>query len=145
MQYLLQKMLQLDVHTAFALILILIEGLYCNLRIRWHSSQQTYFLHAVYIILHSKLLIYNPWASGRASGLSSDGVLAWLSVWSVVQVICIWSSWCHCLPIISCFIKIQDGFTARCTTVQSTVLLSLVICPSIRLSVCLWCWWIMTT
>ena len=26
----------------------------------------------------------------------SDGVLAWLSVWSVAQMICIWSSWCHC-------------------------------------------------
>jgi len=29
-------------------------------------------------------------------------VLAWLSVWSVVQMICIWS--CH--PIIFCFVKI---------------------------------------
>jgi len=28
----------------------------------------------------------------------SDEVLAWLSVWSVVQMICIWSSWCHCHP-----------------------------------------------
>jgi len=32
-------------------------------------------------------------------------------------------------------------FTTRCTTVQSAVLLSLVVCPS----VCLWRWWIMTT
>jgi len=28
----------------------------------------------------------------------TDGVLAWLSVWSVVQMICIQSSWCHCHP-----------------------------------------------
>jgi len=28
----------------------------------------------------------------------SDGVLVWLSVWSVVQMICIWSSWCHSTP-----------------------------------------------
>jgi len=28
----------------------------------------------------------------------SDGVLAWLSVWTVAQMICIWSSWCHCHP-----------------------------------------------
>ena len=28
----------------------------------------------------------------------SDGVLAWLSVWSVVQMIFIWSRWCHCHP-----------------------------------------------
>jgi len=25
-------------------------------------------------------------------------VLAWLSVWNEVQMICIWSSWCHCHP-----------------------------------------------
>jgi len=33
----------------------------------------------------------------------SDEVLAWLSVWIEVQMICIWSSWCHCHPVISCF------------------------------------------
>jgi len=26
-------------------------------------------------------------------------------------MICIWSSWCHCYLIISCFIKIQIGLT----------------------------------
>jgi len=36
----------------------------------------------------------------------SDEVLAWLSVYSKVQIICIWSGWCHCHAIISCFIKI---------------------------------------
>jgi len=36
----------------------------------------------------------------------SDVVLAWLSVWSVVQMIR-----CHSRPIISCFIKIQIGLT----------------------------------
>jgi len=41
----------------------------------------------------------------------SDDVMAWLSVWSEVQMICIWSSWCHCHPIISCFIKIKIGLT----------------------------------
>jgi len=30
-------------------------------------------------------------------------------VWSEVQMICIWSSWCQCHPIISCSIKIQNG------------------------------------
>ena len=36
----------------------------------------------------------------------SDEVLVWLSVWSKVQIVCIWSSWCHCFPnlIISCLI-----------------------------------------
>ena len=28
----------------------------------------------------------------------SDGVLVWLSVWSMVHIVCIWSSWCHCRP-----------------------------------------------
>jgi len=38
----------------------------------------------------------------------SGGVLAWLSVWSEVQI-CICSSWCHCQSV-SCFSKIQIGF-----------------------------------
>jgi len=33
------------------------------------------------------------------------------SVWCNVQMICIWSSWCYCHSIISCFIKIQIGLT----------------------------------
>jgi len=33
----------------------------------------------------------------------SDEVLAWLSIWSEMQMICIRPSWCHCHPIISCF------------------------------------------
>jgi len=37
----------------------------------------------------------------------SDEVLGWLFVRSEVWMICIWSSWCHCHPIISCFIKMQ--------------------------------------
>jgi len=41
----------------------------------------------------------------------SDQLLAWLSVWSEVQVICIWSSWCYYHPVISCFIKIQIALT----------------------------------
>jgi len=32
------------------------------------------------------------------------------SIWSEVQMACIWSSWCH-PPVISCFIKIQLGLT----------------------------------
>jgi len=41
----------------------------------------------------------------------SDEVLVWLSVWSEVQIIGIPSSWCHYLPVISCFIKIQKGLS----------------------------------
>jgi len=38
-------------------------------------------------------------------------ICLFMSVWSEVQVICIRSSWCHCYPVISCFIKIQIGLT----------------------------------
>jgi len=41
----------------------------------------------------------------------SGEILAWLSVWSKVQMICVWSSWCHCHPIISSSSKIQNGYT----------------------------------
>jgi len=34
--------------------------------------------------------------------------------WSEVQMICIWSSWCHYHPIISCFSKIQNGTLFWC-------------------------------
>jgi len=52
----------------------------------------------------------------RVSGIMackklSDKVWPRLSVWSEVQMICIWSSWCHCHPIMSCFIKIKIGLT----------------------------------
>jgi len=30
---------------------------------------------------------------------NEDEVLAWLSVGGKVQMICIWSGWCHCHPI----------------------------------------------
>jgi len=31
-----------------------------------------------------------------------------------VEMICIWSSWCHCHPIISCFIKIANALPFWC-------------------------------
>ena len=41
----------------------------------------------------------------------SGGVLVWLSVWSEVQT-CIWPSWYGIWPLtVSCFSKIQIGFT----------------------------------
>jgi len=41
----------------------------------------------------------------------SDEVLAWLSVCSEVQMILHMSSRFHCHPIISCSIKIHNGYT----------------------------------
>jgi len=53
------------------------------------------------------------WVAGRASGLwkLSGEVLAWLSVWSEVQMICIWSRCFHCHPIVSCSGKIQTAWS----------------------------------
>jgi len=48
----------------------------------------------------------------------SGEVLAWLSVWSEVQMICIWFSWCHCHPFISCSSKIQNGLPFPCRLTQ---------------------------
>ena len=44
----------------------------------------------------SALTLLVGWQEGRpACKKLSSGVLAWLSVWSKVQV-CIWPIWCHC-------------------------------------------------
>ena len=53
-----------------------------------------------------------------ARKIFSDEVLAWLSVWSEVQIVCIWSGWCHCHPIISCFSKMQNGLPFWCHITQ---------------------------
>jgi len=90
----------------------------------WHGCCHFYLLHKIFTIYNG--VIFNRHLSvplicclqcfDTVAGHQedhptckklSDEVLAWLSVWSEMQMICIWSSWCHCRPIISCFIKIQ--------------------------------------
>jgi len=56
-------------------------------------------------------LLVRPQGEHPACKKLSDEVLEWLSVWSELQMICIWSSWCRCHPIISCFIKIHISLT----------------------------------
>ena len=60
-------------------------------------------------------VLWRCWLGGRKGirplKIWSDEVLAWLSVWSEVQMICIWFIWCHCHPISSCFSKIQNGLS----------------------------------
>jgi len=58
----------------------------------------------------SALMLLVEWLKGHpvCKNLSGE-VLAWLSVWSEVQMMCIWCSWCHCHPIICCSSKIQNG------------------------------------
>jgi len=63
----------------------------------------------------------------------------------VLHMICMWSSWCHCCPVISCFIIVQKGLTflvlaypgSSGISVVSWVLLQYVIC--ITWAVTLWC------
>jgi len=53
-----------------------------------------YFVYIIYFCCTYMSVFYTVGsASERASGLQklSDEVLAWLSVWSEVQMICIWS------------------------------------------------------
>jgi len=62
-------------------------------------------------------VLWRCWLDGRKDiwpvKKLSGGVWAWLSVWSKVQMICMWSKWCHCHPIISCFVKTQNGYLFR--------------------------------
>jgi len=64
-------------------------------------------------------LSYSPTISNTVTNTHtrlSDEVPQWLSVWSKVQMICLWSSWCHCHPVISWFIKVQNG-SASCHSI----------------------------
>ena len=68
-----------------------------------HRPNLKCYLQIIFIVTVSRLLpsVLNTvdWVSGRASSLwLSDGVFVWLSVWSEVQIVCIWSSWCHFIP-----------------------------------------------
>jgi len=67
--------------------------------------------------LYSPSSVHTPWDSHTFSVVDMPSVLwhcrlgvrksirpvklsdeVWLSVWSEVQIVCIWSSWCHCIP-----------------------------------------------
>jgi len=63
------------------------------------------------------LLVWRQEGHSACKNLSGE-VLAWLSVWSEVQMICMWSSWCHCHPIISCSSKIQNDLHFWCRLTQ---------------------------
>jgi len=66
-------------------------------------------------LLFSALTLLVGWQEEHlACKKLSTAVLAWLSVWNEVQMICTWSSWCHWHPIISCFIKIHNGLPFWC-------------------------------
>jgi len=75
----------------------------------WHYWNVT----RSYVSLGCRLLSWEDLVANKSINflLVCDEVLAWLSVWSEMHMICIWSSWCHCQSVISCFIEIQIGLT----------------------------------
>ena len=64
----------------------------------------------------------------------SDEVLSSLSVWSKLLMTWIWSSWRHCVPVISFFIRIQIGLTflVLLTQVDLTKRPLNGVCPSVK-------------
>jgi len=81
-------------------------------RVKWHYCAQ-YILQVLsfYELFFCLQCFWHCWRQEEYLTCKklNDEVLAWLSVWSKVKMICIWPSWCHCHTIISCFIKIQIG------------------------------------
>jgi len=70
-------------------------------------------------VAFSTLTLLVGWQEGHPACKKLSGeVLACLSVWSEVQMICIWSSWCHCHPIIFCSTKIQNSLPFSCRLTQ---------------------------
>ena len=67
--------------------------------------------HTYYITFSALILLVGRQEQHPACKRLSGEVLAWLSDWNEKQMICLWSSWCHCHPIISCLIKIQTDLT----------------------------------
>ena len=69
----------------------------------YHLSMMTTFTSNQFSAKLTITVLRCCWLGGRKSiqpvKIWSDEVLAWLSVWSEMQMICIWSSWCHCHPI----------------------------------------------
>ena len=68
----------------------------------WAKLWPKFLIHAIKTALLHKDCTFSALTLlvGRQEGhpackKQSDGVLAWLSVWSEVQT-CIWPSWCHC-------------------------------------------------
>ena len=45
-------------------------------------------------------------------------MLVWLSVWSEVQIVCIWPSWCHCIPASHHLLQPFNGLFSRTSRVS---------------------------
>jgi len=84
----------------------------------------TAIFHVVLMIDRLPSVLWCRWLGGRKGirpVILSGELLAWLSVCSEVQMICLWFSWCHCHPVISCGSKIQNGLPFWCRLTQVVV------------------------
>jgi len=100
--------------------------------VAWRCRVSCRTLRAVHSTIswsHSALQLHFSWKWQEAAFLSSiclvvcgsfflqwyvsNEVLVWLSVWCHVQIVCIQSSWCHCIPKPRHLLPhlIQTGFT----------------------------------
>ena len=57
----------------------------------------SYYMHNLSTVLCSNCCSHD-FVSFLIPPALSDEVLVWLSIWSEVQIVCIWSSWCHSHP-----------------------------------------------
>jgi len=68
---------------------------------QYHNSTNIFCVFYLHFTFSALMMLVGRQEGHPARKNSSNEVLAWLSVWSEVQMICIWSGWCHCHPIIS--------------------------------------------
>ena len=68
---------------------------------QWHSHTSVRKIHIFWYVIcafSALTLLVGRQEGHPACKKLSGGVLAWLSVWSEVQI-CIWPSWCHCYSL----------------------------------------------
>ena len=83
------------------------------------ASRENHQLHPaeverMYWYLPPALVLWYCWL-GRRRSIRPVKNMEWWDAGMVVclyevQMTCIWSGWCHCHPVISCFSKIQNGY-----------------------------------
>ena len=88
------------------------------LKYRWAKKLKLGQIFFLYILAFSALtLLVGRQEEHPAHKKLSDGVLAWLSFWTVMQMFCMLSSGCHCHHHLS-FQKIQNGLPFWCRLTQ---------------------------
>jgi len=86
----------------------------CHILFQHATYRYSYLLTLHYVMRQNCFQCFDSvgWGRGR------KGIQPVKAVWSEVQMICIWSSWCHCHPVISGSSKIQNGLPFWCRLTQ---------------------------